>query len=237
MTADVGLQIKNAQMQADNVLIEKERMRNFIFGLQMEQEDEQGNSFLRQEIGWAADIFGASRRNDPFLTVPSAGSQSIRFTTTAAREQNLFWDSTLLVQGMFQYTPDSLYTFDQFGAGGFFFGRGYKEQFYAADTAAYVSGEWKIPLKCLPKSWKVLGTEEPLNENIQWVTFIDYTLAHLNDQPAGVDSTDHFLGAGVGIRAKLAKFLEARLDVGFPLLQQPEAMHPRLYFGVTSQLL
>jgi hemolysin activation/secretion protein len=138
---------------------------------------------------------------------------------------------------MAQYSPDSLYTFDQFGAGGFYFGRGYKEQYYGADSALYASTEWQVPLKFLPKSLKVLGTDEPLNENIKLVTFLDYTATHLNKQAASEASTEQYMGTGIGIRAKLSKYVEGRLDLGIPLLQQsPDGVNPRLHFGVTSLL-
>ncbi|MDH4379081.1 MAG: ShlB/FhaC/HecB family hemolysin secretion/activation protein [Vampirovibrionales bacterium] len=237
ITGDAGLQIKNAFTKADGVFIESEKMRNFLFGLQLEQEDDHGSTFVRSEIGWALDILGASNNNSTLLSIPNAGSQHFRTTTTVAREQNLFWDSTLVTQVMAQYTPDSLYTFDQFGAGGFFFGRGYKEQLYGADSVIYGSTEWRVPLTFLPKSLKVLGTKEPLNENIKLVTFLDYTATHLNKQPAAAPATEQYMGTGIGIRAKLSKYTEGRLDLGIPLLQQsPDGINPRLHFGVTSLL-
>ena len=51
ITGDAGLQIKNAFTKADGVFIESEKMRNFLFGLQLEQEDDHGTTFVRSEIG------------------------------------------------------------------------------------------------------------------------------------------------------------------------------------------
>lgn len=105
------------------------------------------------------------------------------------------------------------------------------------DSGLVVSAEWRVPCYLFPKSWKVPYTEDSLRKNVELLTFLEYGFVHTNNAPADSEATEQILGTGVGIRAKLSRFMDARLDVGFPLVREmPYGLRPRLHFGIESNL-
>lgn len=131
---------------------------------------------------------------------------------------------------------------EQFQVGGASTVRGYQEGRLIGDSGFVVSAEWHVPLWFLPERWNVRGYK--LKDNIEFVSFADFgavfdnnAFAGVNSQSGVVKSDAYAMGAGVGIRARLNRYLNARVDLGFPLLRQsPDKDMMRLHFGLESRI-
>ena len=94
----------------------------------------------------------------------------------------------------------------------------------------------------MPDSWNVKGYK--LRDNLEFVTFVDFggafdnqAFSGVNAQSGRVNPNAYALGVGAGFRARLNRYLNARVDFGFPLLRQnPDADFMRVHFGLESKL-
>jgi hemolysin activation/secretion protein len=125
---------------------------------------------------------------------------------------------------------------EQFQAGGAFTVRGYREGQVVGDSGIVLSGEWRVPAFIIPKTWKIPHTEYILRDNVQFVSFVDYGGINVNRPAAGVNRNDNLLGVGIGLRAKLTRFVTGRLDLAFPLFSQLDDNAARLHFGIESNI-
>lgn len=83
----------------------------------------------------------------------------------------------------------------------------------------------------------MLFSDDKLRDSIKFLTFVDYTWSHVNNTDVSTDSSDQLLSTGVGVRVNLAKYINGRLDVGFPLLREyPYKNRPRIHFGIESAI-
>lgn len=237
LAADATFDIKQMDTQDDGVDLEREQYRQLRLGLQLDRNDKSGYTSLREEIGWGLNVFGATLAGSPKASTDNAGGQYIRFTTTLARIQKMMWGTEGQLLATLQYSPSHLPAMEQYFAGGTFTGRGYREGLYGGDTFGFVSAQWNVPAFFIPKNWKIPKTEVSLRDNIKLVFFADYVYTHLNKLAAGSDASENMLGVGAGIRAKLTKYLNARLDLAFPVLRQNNySQQPRIHFGLESAI-
>jgi outer membrane protein assembly factor BamA len=99
-----------------------------------------------------------------------------------------------------------------------------------------------VPLRFIPNRLR-LGKYR-LNQNLELVSFFDAggvfdnnAFAGVNSQSGKVQKRGFLMGAGVGFRAHLTRFISARLDVGFPIIKQdPDRDSARVHFGLESRL-
>lgn len=231
------LDVKESDGNALGMDLEREQFRDIRVGLQLDRDDSHGNTSLLQEAMVGFDVFGATHDGSYLLSATGGGGNYSRYTSALTRVQNMPWGSTGILRAFYQYTPSQLNPFDYFGLGGTFGGRGYREGYYVGDSGLVLSAEWRVPCYLFPKSWKVPHTEDSLRENVELLTFLEYGFIHSNNAPPDAEATEQILGTGVGIRAKLSRFMDARLDVGFPLARQfPYGLTPRLHFGIESNI-
>jgi hemolysin activation/secretion protein len=237
LAADATFDIKQMRTQESQQDLEREQFRQLRFGLQLDRADKTGTTTLREEVGWGLDVLGATLSGSEKASTDRAGGQYVRFTTTASRIQQLPWGTEGVFLGSFQYSPDHLPFMEQYFGGGTFTGRGYREGLIGADTLAFASAQWNIPAFFIPKSWHVPKTSISLRDNIKVILFADYLWAHLNSLTPGADSSEQLLSVGAGLRAKLSKYCNARLDVAFPVLREFDfSQKPRLHFGIESAI-
>jgi len=97
------------------------------------------------------------------------------------------------------------------------------------------SAEWRAPFFLAPKSMKIPFTHQRIRDNVQIIGFVDYGNAYINKPTTGTDRFEQILGAGVGLRFTLTKYVTGRVDFAWPLLDQ-EDTGPRVHFGLESAL-
>lgn len=238
VTLDAWFDVKQADTDVNGIDIEREQYRNLRLGLQFDQDDNSGNTSLRNEVALGLDILGATQNNSPLNAIPTAGGQYFRYTGSVIRTQSLPWGTEGIFRVIGQLTADRLNPFEVYGAGGTFYGRGYREGYFPGDCALFASAEWRVPFFLASKSLKLPGTDDFVRDKVKLLTFLDYSATHNNNQDAGVDANEQFLGTGLGIRIDWSQYFSGRLDLGFPLLQQqPFSSGARIHFGIQSKLI
>lgn len=220
----------------------EDRVRLFRPGLNIESYDKWGNTFIRNELGIGVNLFNATLGNNPLASRQGAGSKFFRYTGFLTRSQRLPLGTYGIFRAITQLSPDRLVSNEQMQVGGAFTVRGYREGILIGDNGLVLSAEWRAPFFLVPKTWKIPKTDYVLRDNIQLVSFADYGSSFTNRPAPGVGRSEYIMGIGMGLRAKLTRFVVGRVDFGWPLLtidRQPGLNphnNPRLHFGLQSEI-
>lgn len=234
--ADLAFDFKQLETTLAGSDFQRDQLRILRPGINLEEYDKWGRTFMRHEIGWGLDVFGATSGFQPLASRVGAGSKFFRYTATLVRTQRLPWNTYAIFRALGQLSPDRLVSAEQFQAGGAFTVRGYREGVIAGDNGVVLSAEWRMPFFLVPKTCRIPGTDYTLRDNVQVVTFVDYGAINVNKPAAGVARNEDILGAGFGLRFKLTRFLTGRMDVAFPLIDIADDHMGRVHFGLESNL-
>lgn len=235
--SDLGFDFKNLQTTLLGEELFRDQVRLLRPVLNIEEYDKTGRTLLRHEFGIGLDVFGATNGNEATASRAGAGSKFFRYTAVAVRNQRLPWGMATVFKGIGQVSPDRLVSTEQLQIGGAATVRGYREGRLIGDAGYVLSAELQVPFFFLPKTWHIPKTSYGLRDNLRFVTFVDFGASFTNKPAAGVDPNEYVLGVGVGVRARLTRFLVGRVDVGIPLLRQaPDSQVPRLHFGLESAI-
>ena len=116
--------------------------------------------------------------------------------------------STILLRSELQLAADPLIPTEQFSLGGGTTVRGYRQDALLTDSGFSAAAELRIPIARLSK----------LNASLQFSPFIDFGTGWNTDDEATEFST--LLGTGFGLVLQTEKKLSARIDWGFPLINE-----------------
>lgn len=223
-----------------NVTIERERLRDVRLGVQLQKSGDNYDLSMRHEATVAIPWMGGTP--DSYRNVGNfgGGSQFFKYIGMFGFSRQLPKDTEAVLNGTFQWSPNTLPSPDLGGIGGTYFGRGYPEGLLQADSMVFTSAEFRTPFFIAPKSWNVPGTKDRIRDKVRFLTFADYGFAKNNDKTLVSDPTAHALSVGVGVRAEFSKYLSGRFDFGIPLLYQHEPINhygPRIHFGLLAHVI
>lgn len=216
----------------------RDRLRVLRPAINFQEFDRTGTTYFRNEFGVGMNILGATTGHEASASRAGAGSKFFRWTAFLTRTQKLPLGTYGILRLISQLSPDRLVSNEQLQVGGAFTIRGYKEGRVIGDNGLIVSGEWRAPAVFFPKGLKIPMTGYELRKNVQMVSFTDFGGSWTNRPTPGIGKSEYLLGVGVGLRARLTRFLTGRVDIGTPLLRQaPDNCRPRLHFGLQSDIL
>jgi hemolysin activation/secretion protein len=242
ISADLPFDFVNLKTTILGEDFNEDRLRVLRPSFTMESYDRWGNTFFRNEFGVGVNLFNATLGNTNSVSRQGAGSKFFRYTGFLTRTQKLPLGTYGVFRAITQLSPDRLVSNEQLQVGGAFTVRGYREGLLIGDSGLVLSGEWRVPFFVVPKSWKIPMTDYSLRENLQFVSFTDFGSSWTNRPAPGLGGSEYIMGVGMGIRARLTRFVVGRVDFAWPLLRpdrQPGVNphnHPRLHFGLQSEL-
>ncbi|MGE0200101.1 MAG: ShlB/FhaC/HecB family hemolysin secretion/activation protein [Candidatus Melainabacteria bacterium] len=243
ITADASINFRRVTSELSNVTTAQDDVRSLTFGLNYNKLDRWGRSFLRLQTDIAPDWFGTNRRSfiNNGATVTVGNRQFWKAGVYGNRLVRLPLNTQLLLRASAQFTPDALPAVEQFQVGGAYSVRGYSEGLMIGDTGYNLSAElrWPIPGLRYVSPW--------LADRIQGAAFWDMGQAFLDHsnpryQIYGTNTSRATLlmGTGLGVRARLTRFIIGFVDFGWGLtpanepLAQPDV---RVHFGLRSDLI
>ena len=116
-------------------------------------------------------------------------------------------DTLFLLRSDIQLASTSLVSLEQFGIGGFFTVRGYRQDALITDNGLVVSAEVRLPIARVPKAEGIL----------QVAPFIDFGTGWNTDRDVPVEDNT-LVGVGFGILWQAGNNFTARFDWGIPLV-------------------
>ncbi|MGD1899342.1 MAG: ShlB/FhaC/HecB family hemolysin secretion/activation protein [Phormidesmis sp.] len=176
------------------------------FGQDYLKRDRSGAWGVRSQFNLGTGLFDATDRPDD-----QADGQFFSWSGQVQRAQVLSQDNLLLMQASLQLSADSLLGADQFIVGGPSSVRGYSQNARFGDNGFRASVEDRVTLQ--------------RNENgspaLQVVPFVD--MAAVWNKEENTSDQTFLLGTGAGIIVNYVEDVEARFDVGVPLVELNEA--------------
>ncbi len=228
---DIGINGRRIINRLDGVTTNADDIRSIQAGLNYDNTDRIGRTFLRLQTSVGLGFLGGEHsfwKGEAFLN----------------RIFRLSENNTLLIRAYGQITPNALPIAEAFQIGGAYSVRGYNEGFLIGDRGYNISIEDRFPLPFLRaiSPW--------LAERLQGAAFFDIGQVWIdsdNDRFVGISALNDdnlLMGAGVGLRARLSQYLQGFVDFGFGLINHDDREglgqgQPtmRIHFGVRSNLL
>ncbi|MGB3519181.1 MAG: ShlB/FhaC/HecB family hemolysin secretion/activation protein, partial [Elainellaceae cyanobacterium] len=122
-------------------------------------------------------------------------------------------ETILLLRGDTQLSTDDLLSQEEFGLGGAYSVRGYRQDILLRDNGTFLSAELRLPIARMPQ----------LNGILQLTPFLDAGVAW--NVRAGPSSPNTLVGTGLGLLWQQGNALSARLDWGIPLIRLADNGH------------
>ncbi|MEL7331079.1 MAG: ShlB/FhaC/HecB family hemolysin secretion/activation protein [Cyanobacteria bacterium J06560_2] len=202
----LGFRQRMGETLVSDVVIDSTRTSVVQFGQDYLKRDRSGAWGLRSQFNLGTGFFDATDRPDD-----QADGQFFSWLGQVQRAQVLSRDNLLLMQGSLQLSADSLLGADQFIVGGPSSVRGYSQNARFGDNGFRASIEDRITLQ----------RNEDGAPALQLAPFVDTAMVW-NKQENTSDQT-FLLGTGAGLVVNYIDNMEARFDVGVPLVALTEA--------------
>ena len=172
--------------------------------------------------------FGARTDGAANTTRAAAEPDFSKFTAELQRLQRMTSEVNLLIGLKGQYSNEALYSSEEFGIGGYNFGRGFDSSEIIGDSG--FAGKFEL-------QWN-----EPVNidlfEDYQVYSFFDAGRVFNEDPVTNSTKTDTLTSAGAGLRLDFTADTQAALAVAFPLnrdVQTQGDKDPKVYVNLSHR--
>ena len=177
------------------------------FGQEWLQRNRRQVIAARSQFNFGLDIFDATVSNDePDSEFFAWRGQFSYLRLLSTPRGNPAVGATVLLRSELQLAADPLIPTEQFSLGGATTVRGYRQDALLTDSGFSAAAELRLPIARLSK----------LDANIQLSPFVDFGTGWNNDDEE--TEFDTLLGAGLGLIIQTDERLSARIDWGFPLI-------------------
>ncbi len=202
----LGFRHRTGETLVSDVVIDSTRTSIFQFGQDYLKRDSAGAWGLRSQFNLGTGLLEATDREGG-----DADGQFFSWLGQIQRAQVISRDNILLMQSSVQLSADSLLGADQFIIGGPTSVRGYNQNARFGDNGFRASIEDRIT---------VLKNEDG-SPAVQIAPFLDG--AGVWNRRTNTSDQRFLLGTGVSFITNLVENVQARLDVGVPLIELTEA--------------
>ncbi|MEO1623175.1 MAG: ShlB/FhaC/HecB family hemolysin secretion/activation protein, partial [Cyanobacteria bacterium J06632_3] len=200
----LGFRRRTGETLVSDVVIDSTRTSVFQFGQDYLRRDRRGAWGLRSQFSLGTGLFEATDRDG------EADGQFFSWLGQVQRAQVINRDNLLLFQGSLQLSADSLLGADQFIVGGPSSVRGYSQNARFGDNGFRASVEDRFTLQ----------RNDDGAPALQIAPFVDSALVWNNG--ANTSNQNFLLGTGAGLVLNYVENVEARFDVGVPLVELNE---------------
>ena len=207
LALSVGFRHRDGQSVILDTLTVPSTTSVFQFGQDYLRRDGAGAWAARSQFNLGTGLLGATINPSP-----QADGRFFSWLGQVQRVQVLSPDNLLLVRADLQLSSDSLLGSEQFVIGGGQSVRGYSQNVRAGDNGFRLSIEDRI----------VLGRNDAGAAIVQLAPFTDMGAVWFKDAATQPTQQNFLWGAGVGLLATPLPGLDARLDVGVPIIQLNE---------------
>jgi len=213
-----------------------DELRVFKIGFNFEEIDDLGRGgFDGQAYFGVPDFLGSMGQHEESASRIDAGGKFEKYIISFSRITRLPASSALVNTFKYQFSKSPLVNSEQMRLGGADTVRGYPENEYLADYGWINSVEIRTPAFFLPPILRVPFDKNrtSLVDAIQLVGFIDAGKGYLNNARVGEVKDKYLVGAGFGFRFDFYEHLHGRLDVGFPMSDEPsDKSSSTVHFGL-----
>jgi hemolysin activation/secretion protein len=226
----VGAGIASRDSKSEDDLVKPlfdDHVRSVNLGMQANALDEFGGySTAALTFTQGLDVFGASTMSDPNRSRVNADGKFSRFNFEVTHSQPLISNVALQLAGTGQTSfGDSLLSSEQFGLGGYYYGRGYDSSEITGDRG--LGGKAELQWNAIPQIGFIT--------NVQFYGFYEGGTVWLEAPLPGEDERSSLASAGVGTRLAAWNSTNLNLEVAKPLTRDVAAegnRDARVYFSL-----
>ncbi|MEO0648278.1 MAG: ShlB/FhaC/HecB family hemolysin secretion/activation protein [Cyanobacteria bacterium J06650_10] len=206
LALSLGFRQRMGETLVSDVVIDSTRTSVVQFGQDYLRRDRSGAWGVRSQFNLGTGLFDATDREDD-----QADGQFFSWLGQVQRAQVLNRDNLLLMQGSLQLSADSLLGADQFIVGGPSSVRGYSQNARFGDNGFRASVEDRFTLQ----------RNDDGSAALQVAPFLDTALVWNKEE--NTNDQNFLLGTGAGLIVNYVENVEARFDVGVPLVALNES--------------
>ncbi len=230
LVSDIGLNLRTIDSRVDSTRVSHDEIRTLQAGISFNESDRLGRTSGRLQQTVGIGFLGGNR-------------QFFKSEAMVTRLLRLSESNTLILKGYGQLTPDALPTAEAFQIGGAYSVRGYTEGLLIADRGFSFSAEDRFPIPFLSR------ISPKMNNRLQGAAFFDVGRVWLDSSNSRFGAASNqaknslLMSVGVGVRARLTRFVQGFADLGVGLGDRNGVTRPngdptvRLHFGLRSNLL
>jgi len=217
----------------------KDRLRVLKTGFDLNRSDKFGRTIVIQDTGFGIpNIMGGSSAKDNRASCRGAGGKFIKTNLTLARQHKLISDFSLLFKSQFQFSSRVLTNLtgeDKFKLGGISNVRGYPPSEAEGDEGYVLTMGCAFPPYFVPKGLRVPFSKAKLYNVLKLLIFYDWANARLRNPRAGQEKSRTLRSIGGGLRMSLPEAFSVRLDIGWPLDNEPtDHKRPHTWVSVSK---
>ena len=177
---------------------------------------------VRSQLSAGVDIFDATVNQG----APDSKFVAWRGQVQYLRQLQSSSNINLLLRSDIQISDDDLVPLERFSLGGIESVRGYRQDALLGDSGVFASAEVRIPF------YRWNSNQSSLSA----VPFLDFGTTWSNSDDLDSEEEDTVVSLGVGLRLDILDTLNARLDVGIPLVEVEDSddtlQENGIYFSV-----
>jgi hemolysin activation/secretion protein len=174
---------------------------------------------LRSQFSFGLDVLDAT------INEVEPDSRFFAWRGQAQWVRRLARDTLLIVRSDVQLADRRLLSSEQFGLGGQFSVRGYRQDALLADNGVFGSVEVRLPILRIPRVQGLLQVAPFVDVGTTW-----------NNFDTAASETDTLASIGIGLRFRMGDNLDARFDWGIPLISinsnEKTLQENGLYFSI-----
>lgn len=215
-------QIKNYLLGAET---SDDELRVFKAGLSGSHLDNlKGRNYFSALLSQGIpDIMGGLKRNDinSSRSGSGAGGEFTKGNFDLARYQQFIGDTFILIKNSVQVSSDALSVPEQMAIGGADSVRGYSQSEFLGDSGYIGNLEFRFYTPFISR-WKIpFAKKTTFKDLVQFVGFLDYGNIYRKNASLGENKHDEIVGTGIGARFNITNDFTFRVDVGWPIGQEP----------------
>lgn len=211
-------------------------VNQFVLGYDGSAEDEWGRTRFYNSVFLSPGGWSDGNKDSVFIATRVGSGADYVYAKLGVDRQTRLWGDFLWnfsIEG--QVSSRNLIGSEQFSLGGYSSVRGYEESEGTGDSGWRISNEVVTPAVS-PLSILSLVSPEKATDQLQFLFFWDYGVAHPHAPTAGQDNNVILSSIGPGLRYQVDRYLSVRFDYGFQLTDSGASdgrRNDRAHLGVT----
>lgn len=227
LRASLTFTARDSDTRALSEPLSEDHLRILTAGLAYDVADALGGvNLVTGTLSQGLPIFGASQKDDPYLSRAGASGEFTKLTASAQRHQPLFEAVSLYTSVEGQWSPTRLLSSEEYGLGGAYFGGAFDYSELTGDSA--LAG--RVELQYTPE----LGVPEVRMSQIYAFTDGGGVWNYEDDSRHGWQS---LWSAGVGLRVAVTDNVTASVEAAKPISPAPTATGDKDWRGFFSLTL
>jgi hemolysin activation/secretion protein len=230
LSLNMSFDMRESKVDALNRALTRDHIRALRAGFSYDVSDAwEGYNVVNVTLSQGVSMFGANEENEPTLSRAEATPDFHKAEFSYTRLQQIVDAWSVVISASGQFSPDALYSSEEFGYGGQAFGRAYDASDIGGDSGIAASVELRYG------GWLDV-------EPVAVSPYIFYDAGAVWNHDTGQENYESASSAGFGIRGETTLGISGNVGIAWPLTRDIEnpiyggnGSNPRLMFELSKR--